>query len=250
MIVMKSMLLAGLVFLFSLSAGAVELLAPATVKVDGTTATVTWRTDVACGTRVSYGTAPGQLDQKIEGPVTDTHRVTLNALSSGGTYYYNFGSSRQKLGGGSFTLRSTDAAAPAAPKSLLDRVRDAFTPGQAAAKPATTPPARAPPTEKTWGGSRRMLIDHFERHGADFQSRSPDEYASQAWLFLQRAKAGELPMKWDDADQTLRVFDPKTLAFAAYNRDGTTKTYFRPNNASYWQRQPGRVVQPAVLPFR
>jgi pyocin large subunit-like protein len=57
-------------------------------------------------------------------------------------------------------------------------------------------------------------------------------------------------MKWDDSDQSLRVYDPKTRAFAAYNRDGTTKTYFRPNSPTYWDRQPGRLIQPAQLPFK
>ncbi|MBK8093886.1 MAG: hypothetical protein IPK32_18390 [Verrucomicrobiaceae bacterium] len=56
-------------------------------------------------------------------------------------------------------------------------------------------------------------------------------------------------MKIDDTDGTLRVFDPKTRAFAAYTRSGKTKTYFRPNNPSYWQRQPGRAVTSADLSF-
>lgn len=56
-------------------------------------------------------------------------------------------------------------------------------------------------------------------------------------------------MKWDDADRTLRVFDAKTGAFAAYDARGKTRTYFKPSNPSYWQRQPGRNVQPSQLPF-
>lgn len=238
-----------LTFLTAFSAAAVELLAPPAVALTDSSATLTWRTDVECGTRVSYGTAADKLDQKAEGPVTATHEVTLSGLKSGTTYFYSVGSARQKLAGGSFTLGETKPAVPAPQKSILDRVRDALTPAPATPKPAATQPARAPPTRVTWG-SMASLQDHFDRHGADFQSRSPDDYAAQAWQFLQRAKAGELPMKWDDEDSTLRVFDPKTRAFAAYNRDGTTKTYFRPNNASYWQRQPGRLIQPAQLPFR
>ena len=46
-----------------------------------------------------------------------------------------------------------------------------------------------------------------------------------------------------DTDGTVRVFDPKTGAFASFNRDGTAKTYFRPGNSGYWQRQPGRPIQ-------
>lgn len=41
-----------------------------------------------------------------------------------------------------------------------------------------------------------------------------------------------------------RVFDPKTGAFAAYNRDGTTKTFFKPGSPGYFERQPGRIVAP------
>lgn len=236
-----------LFFLAAFTVGAVELLAPPTVALADSTATITWRTDVACGTRVSYGTVPDKLDLKAEGPVIDSHVVSLSGLTKDATYFYTFGSARQKLGSGSFTVGDAKAAAPAAPKTILDRVRDALTP-RPAATPASTTPARAPPTRETWGNVS-SLQDHYDRHGADFQSRSPDDYAAQAWLFLQRAKAGQVPMKWDDADSTLRVFDPKTRAFAAYNRDGTTKTYFRPGNASYWQRQPGRLIQPSQLPF-
>jgi pyocin large subunit-like protein len=93
------------------------------------------------------------------------------------------------------------------------------------------------------------LQDHFDRHGRDFSSKSPDDYAAQAWLFLQRARAENLPMKLDETDGTLRVFDPATRVFAAYNGAGRTKTFFKPDNPTYWQRQPGRVVKAAELRF-
>ena len=56
-------------------------------------------------------------------------------------------------------------------------------------------------------------------------------------------------MKLDTTDGTLRVFDPATRAFAAYNDAGKTKTFFKPDNPTYWQRQPGRVVKSADLRF-
>jgi pyocin large subunit-like protein len=93
------------------------------------------------------------------------------------------------------------------------------------------------------------LQDHYERHGADFASKSADDYAAQAWHFLQRAKREALPMKEDETDGTIRVWDPKTRSFAAYTERGRTRTYFRPNNSSYWDRQPGRPIKPADLPF-
>ena len=124
---------------------------------------------------------------------------------------------------------------------------EAITPEKKPA-PKAAIPAQAPPTRQTWGNTA-SLQDHFDRHGRDFSSRSPDDYAAQAWLFLQRARAEGLPMKLDDTDGTLRVFDPKTRAFAAYNEKGLTKTFFKPESPTYWQRQPGRSVKPADLRF-
>lgn len=239
--------------LFVVAASAVELLSPPLVSVTDSTATINWRTDVACGTRVNFGLNAAQLTQKVEGPVSATHSVVLPDLIKGTTYHYTVGSARQKLAEGAFTVGaaqpSSVPAAAAPSKSILERMKDALVPAPAVKKPAVPVPVRAPPTRDTWG-SISSLQDHYDRHGADFQSKSPDDYAAQAWQFLQRAKAGSLSMKWDDSDRTLRVFDPKTRAFAAYNRDGTTKTYFRPNSTSYWDRQPGRMVQPSQLPFK
>lgn len=114
-----------------------------------------------------------------------------------------------------------------------------------AAAPAPTSETRAPSanvgsTRETWG-RMETLGDHFARHGRDFHARNADDYAAQAAAFLQRAKATGLPAK-RDADGSLRVFDPATGAFAAYNRDGTTKTYFKPGSPDYFERQPGTPV--------
>jgi len=231
-------------------AQAVELVGEPQIMVEAQAATLRWKTTVACGTRVNFGTTPAKLDQKIEGGVTVDHEVTLKDLNAGVTYHYSLGSARQRLSTGSFTIPGGPDTAVPERKSILTKVLDIFTPDK---KPtsktlASATQPRAPPTRETWG-RMETLQDHYDRHGADFQSRSPDDYAAQAWSFLQRGKAGEVPMKWDESDDTLRVFDPQTRAFAAYNRDGSTKTFFRPNNPSYWQRQPGRPIKPADLPF-
>lgn len=239
------------------SVPAVELLGEPLVKVavTGTEATLLWQTDVACGARVSYGLDAEKPDLRAEGAVTSKHEVTLRDLQKGATYHFTLGSARQRLHAGSFqtgggaAATSPPQAAPASP-SWLEKMRAVFAPAEkAGARPAASQAQpRAPPARETWG-RMETLRDHFERHGPDFQSASMEDYAAQAWRFLQRARAGEVPMKWDDSDGTLRVFDPQTRAFAAYNRDGTTKTFFRPGNASYWQRQPGRLIQPSGLPF-
>ena len=97
----------------------------------------------------------------------------------------------------------------------------------------------APPARETWGNPG-SLPDHFARHGADFHAKDAEEYAAMAWQFGQRAKQGGLLVKVDEGG-TRRVFDPKTGAFAAYNADGTTKTFFKPNSRDYFARQPGRA---------
>ncbi|WP_395749180.1 fibronectin type III domain-containing protein [Prosthecobacter sp.] len=223
---------------------AVELVGQPQTTATASSATIQWHTDVACGTRVQYGLSPTALNQKAEGVVTTEHKLLLNELKPGTTYYFSVGSARVRLGEGSFTTAGAAPAAEAAP-SLIRRVLNIITPDKKAA-PATAVSEQAPATRMTWA-HYESLQDHFERHGRDFSSKSPDDYAAKAWLFLQRARAESLPMKLDDTDGTLRIFDPKTGAFAAYTKAGMTKTFFKPDSPSYWQRQPGRAVKPADL---
>lgn len=228
--------------------GAVELKGKPEISATADSATIQWHTDVACGTRLQYGLTPATLDRKVEGAVTSDHSIQLQALSPATTYYYSLGSARAQLAAGSFTTTG-GTAAPAATEqpTLLRRVLNAVTPDKKAAATTSTS-SKAPPARQTWG-HLDSLQDHFDRHGRDFASQSPDDYAAKAWLFLQRARAENLAMKLDDTDGTLRVFDPATRTFGAYNRVGMTKTFFRPDSPSYWQRQPGRMVTAADLRF-
>jgi len=224
---------------------AVELVGQPQITTTANTAMIQWRTDVDCGTRLQFGLNPAALDRKAEGAVSSEHAIQLEALAPGTTYYYSVGSARTRLTTGTFT--TTGGVPSAAPQpSLLRRVLNVITPDKKPAPAVTT--AQAPPTRQTWG-HLDSLQDHFNRHGRDFSSTSPDDYAAQAWLFLQRARAENLPMKLDDTDGTLRVFDPSIRVFGAYNGAGMTKTFFKPENPTYWQRQPGRVVKPADLRF-
>ena len=223
---------------------AVELVGQPQTTTTANSATIQWRTDVACGTRLQFGLNPAVLDRKAEGAVSSDHTIQLEALTPATTYYFSIGTARAQLATGNFTTAGGAAAAP--PPSLLRRVLNVITPDQK--KATTAVPTQAPPTRQTWG-HLDSLQDHFNRHGGDFSSKSPDDYAAKAWLFLQRARAENLPMKLDDTDGTLRVFDPATRVFAAYNNAGKTKTFFKPDNPTYWQRQPGRVVKSADLHF-
>jgi hypothetical protein len=101
--------------LFVVAASAVELLSPPLVSVTDSTATINWRTDVACGTRVNFGLNAAQLTQKVEGPVSATHSVVLPDLIKGTTYHYTVGSARQKLAEGTFTVGAAQpSSVPAA----------------------------------------------------------------------------------------------------------------------------------------
>lgn len=48
---------------------AVEIIGEPQVRVAADSATLSWRTDVDCGTRVHYGLTAAQLGQKAEGGV-------------------------------------------------------------------------------------------------------------------------------------------------------------------------------------
>ena len=240
-----SLFISTLVVISGAWAHAVELLGQPQVATEANTATITWKTDVECGTRLQYGLNAAQLNQKAEGPVSSTHQVKIEGLSPATTYHFSVGSARTQLAVSTFTTSGVAASATPQP-SIMRRVLNAITPDKEATPSAVA--SKAPPTRQTWGNVG-SLQDHFERHGRDFASKSPDDYAAQAWLFHQRARAENLPMKLDDTDETLRVFDPKTHAFGAYNGAGRTKTFFKPESSSYWQRQPGRTVKSSDLRF-
>ena len=239
---------------------AVNLAAPPQISpaADGAT-TLRWKLDSAAGGRVRFGLTPDRLDESVTDAVGTEHTLTLRGLKPGTKYFYSLGTARHELTTGSFiagtgapaakntTPPQPDAPPPTPRKSLLEKIAGLATrPAPPAATPV--PPVAknaiirdAPATRKTWGNIG-SLPDHFARHGGDFSAKSADDYAAQAWRFRERAAAEHLPMKLD-TDGTVRVFDPKTRAFASFNREGTTKTYFRPDSASYWQRQPGRAIQ-------
>ena len=90
----------------------------------------------------------------------------------------------------------------------------------------------------THWGNPKSLADHFARHGKDFGAKSADDYAKQASDFFRRSQADRLPTKID-ADGVIRVYDPRSNTFGAFNPDGTTRTFFKPTSPTYFDRQPG-----------
>ncbi|MFZ4768051.1 MAG: hypothetical protein ACOYMN_24145, partial [Roseimicrobium sp.] len=212
----------------ALAGRAVELVQGPAVEAEATTAVIRWKTDVECGTRVRFGLSETQLDGRAGEGVAVAHEVRLAGLLPDKAYAFTVGTAKQVLHSGIFLTAKVgtppqvettpQTVTPPKAPSLLEKIKAALTGGTAGAtgaKPA--PPQRhAPPTAQTWA-RLSTLQDHFDRHGADFRASSPDDYARQAWEFLQRAKDEGLPAKRDESDSTLRVWDPKTGAFAAYN---------------------------------
>ena len=222
------------------------------VQTTPTNALIRWSTDQAAGGRVYFGTSVKTMDRRVNsGEVAGRQELRLPGLKPGTTYWYTVGTARLPLATNSFTTPGlgSSVAVGGAPASAR---RDPSDPAaKPAAIPAAAPPSaaagkfdasqlRVPPSRQTWGAPR-TLQDHYDRHGADFSSRNPDDYAAQAWTFLRRAKAEGLPAKLDE-DGVLRVYDPQTRAFAAYNRDLTTRTYFKPGRRDYFDDQPGKPV--------
>lgn len=221
-------------FIFALglsSALAVELVGTPTIQASASNAVVHWVTDVAAGARIQV--SPTAIVEADKTPDTQ-HTATLTGLQPGATYTVVIGSARVHLATNVFTAGGT-ATATKPVESKNNSVINTSLPPKVSAGVKT-----APPTRKIWGNPE-SLPDHFARHGGDFHAKDAEDYARMSWEFLQRAKTDGLPAKVDE-DGVLRVFDPKTGTFASYNRNGTTKTFFKPGSNGYFERQPGRDV--------
>lgn len=221
---------------------AVEIVDGPRVEVAGTKATVKWKTDIECGARIRFGLAADHLDHKVSGDgVGVDHVVALDGLQPGTTYYFNVGTSRNVLITGSFntsgkTVQKNSGAAREGGEGWQP-------PTHKPVEKKSHPPVRkAPPIRKIWGNIG-SLQDHFDRHGRDFGAKTPDDYARLSWEFLSRGIDEGWPAKVDSSDGTIRLWDAKSRAFAAYNRDGTTKTYFKPGSSDYFERQPGKLTK-------
>jgi len=204
-------------------AQATQLVGEVRVEIHGNAATVRWNTDVPTGTRLKISPSALVREPTDRAPTTE-HAITVEGLQPNVSYTATVGTARLWLGSKNFSLTDSAAARPPASPATIEPV---------VAKPP-------PPARTTWGNIA-SLPDHFARHGRDFGAKNADDYARMAWEFLQRAKAEGLPAKQDETG-VFRVFDPGSGAFAAYNRDQTTKTFFKPGSRDYFARQPGRSI--------
>lgn len=92
-------------------------------------------------------------------------------------------------------------------------------------------------SQNGWGDPK-TLDRHFKDHGKDFKSKNKEEYTKEANDFYKNRRKYQVKV---DEDGVIRVYDPKTNRFGSYNKDGTTKTYFKPTcQQAYFDGQPGK----------
>ncbi len=66
-----------------------------------TSAMVKWRTNIPVASKVNYGNSPGSLTDSVYSATSETeHEITINGLTAGTTYFYDFGSSDTVFAGG------------------------------------------------------------------------------------------------------------------------------------------------------
>ena len=84
------------------------------------------------------------------------------------------------------------------------------------------------------------LHEHFRKHGREFGNVTEAEYLRLAQGLRDRT-AGDLVLESVRADGVVTRFDRSSGAFLAYDRDGTIRTFFRPNDGErYYTRQLAR----------
>ena len=76
----------------------------------------------------------------------------------------------------------------------------------------------------------------FERNGADFGARTPEEYVQKIAAFTERPPAGVARVERPNGDVLL--YQASTNTFAVVSREGVAKTMFKPRDGeAYWAEQ-------------
>jgi pyocin large subunit-like protein len=130
---------------------------------------------------------------------------------------------------------SQDTAAESARETAAESARE--TAAQPESKVLQEEPEPNRDENYHWGNPH-TLQDHFDRHGADFGAKSPSEYAKMAHDFYN---ARDAYLVKTDEQGVKRIFDPETNMFGSYNRNGSTKTFYKASGQAYFDRQPGEL---------
>jgi hypothetical protein len=89
--------------------------------------------------------------------------------------------------------------------------------------------------------SHAQLAEHFQKHGAEFRAASVDDYLHLAQMLRDAPSGGDVLEIVRPADNVVSRFDRASGAFLAFDRDGTIRTFFKPNDGeAYFRRQARR----------
>jgi pyocin large subunit-like protein len=88
--------------------------------------------------------------------------------------------------------------------------------------------------------SRAQLDEHYQKHGSEFGGISKAEYLRLAQT-LRDAPPGGSILESHRPNGEFSKFDRRHGYFGAFNRDGTIRTFFIPNNGErYFRKQAQR----------
>lgn len=141
-------------------------------------------------------------------------------------------------GNGGSAVETRERPAEGAAEAVLTAAGGA--PAQVA---ESTPDAQAPKPVLT--ANRRETVDAkiarlFERNGADFGARTPQDYLARVQAFTTRPPAGTDRVERPNGDVLL--YQASTNTFAVVSRDGAPRTMFKPREgAAYWAEQKDRA---------
>jgi pyocin large subunit-like protein len=118
----------------------------------------------------------------------------------------------------------------------------ALTAAAAPAEAAEAPAAEAAPVmtanRRESGDAKVQRL--YERNGADFGARSPEDFLAKVKAFTASPPAGVDTAKRPNGDTLL--YQASTNTFAVVARDGTPRTMFKPDDGpAYWAEQKERA---------
>jgi pyocin large subunit-like protein len=89
--------------------------------------------------------------------------------------------------------------------------------------------------------TQRLLDEHYQKHGSEFGKIAKAEYLRLA-QDLRDAEAGGSIREKIQPGGVITRFDKRHGYFGAYDRDGTIRTFFIPNDGErYFDRQAKRT---------
>lgn len=88
---------------------------------------------------------------------------------------------------------------------------------------------------------RAHLDEHYQKHGIEFPGASKERYLALAQMLRDAPAGGDILEITRPSDGVVSRFDRSSGAFIAFDRDGTIRTFFIPNDGEkYFRRQANR----------